>query len=264
MVPGGTYNVALVIDGKIIESKPMKVVMDPALQMSDVQQKKYFDLLMDLHDTQRRGEEAASAMTPFYGQMQEIATKLPDMKDVPASVKTQFDTLKKDFDAVRVKFGVPPPAGGGGGRGGGGGAAAAGGAAGAAGGGLGAGRGGGRGGAAGATGAVQPAGAGAAAAAAPETPVDPLAQAGGGGGGFGGGGAAVARENLVGRAGAAKQQISSFTEMPSDTLMKEYNDVKLGFPKAIAEINAVYTKATAMVATLKKYDLTLNVPVPAK
>jgi hypothetical protein len=56
----------------------------------------------------------------------------------------------------------------------------------------------------------------------------------------------------------------SFTEMPSDTLMKEYNDVKLAYPKAVQELNAIYTRATAMVATLKKYELTLSVPLPAK
>jgi hypothetical protein len=46
--------------------------------------------------------------------------------------------------------------------------------------------------------------------------------------------------------------------------MKEYADIHAGYPKAVSEINAVYTKATAMVAALKKYDFTLNVPVPAK
>ncbi len=264
LVPGGTYNVALIVDGKSIETKTVKVVMDPAVQMSDVQQKRYFDVVMDLHDMQGRGEATAAAMQPFNTQMQDIAAKLADMKDVPATVKTQFEALNKDFDAARVKFGVGGPAGGGGGRGGrggGGGGAAAGGGRG--------GRGGGGRGAAGAAGAG--AGANAAAGAPPATaaavdpnaPPDAAAQAGGGAGGFGGA-APVTRENIVGRIGQVKSGIMAFSEMPSDTLMKEYADVKLAYPRAVSEMNAIYTRASAMVATLKKYELTLTVPLPAK
>ena len=52
---------SLVVDGKTIESKPLKVVMDPAVQMTDLQQKRYFDMLMDLHDLQKRGTAARDA-----------------------------------------------------------------------------------------------------------------------------------------------------------------------------------------------------------
>ena len=34
----------------------MKVVLDPAVQMTDVQRKRYYDMSMDLHDMQRRGD----------------------------------------------------------------------------------------------------------------------------------------------------------------------------------------------------------------
>jgi hypothetical protein len=43
------------------------------------------------------------------------------LKDASGAEKTQFDALNKQFDAVRVKFGVPLPAPGGRGGGGGGG-----------------------------------------------------------------------------------------------------------------------------------------------
>jgi len=56
----------------------------------------------------------------------------------------------------------------------------------------------------------------------------------------------------------------SFTEMPSDTLMKEYADVKVALPKAVADANAFLLKATSMSVALKKYDITLNVPAPIK
>jgi hypothetical protein len=129
------------------------------------------------------------------------------MSNVPAAVKTQFETVNKEFDAVRVKFGVPPPPPqAGGGRGGG----------------------------------------------------------GGGGGGGRGGGAAGPNPDLVNRAGTVKGQIANIWEMPSDALLKQYNDVKLALPKAIADANALLVKAMPLSQALKKYDVTLTVPSPVK
>jgi photosystem II stability/assembly factor-like uncharacterized protein len=113
----GTYNVALVVNGKVADTKQMTVALDPALRMNDAQQKRYYDIVMDLHGTQRRGDEIAAAMAPFYTQMSNLAAKLPGMDNVPADAKASFAALQKDFDAMRVKFGVPAAAGGGGGRG---------------------------------------------------------------------------------------------------------------------------------------------------
>ena len=255
----GTYNVTLIVDGKTYETKPMKVVDDPDLQMTDVQRKKYYDTVMDLHEMQRRGEEMAAALNPLYAQMNDVADKLKTASNVPAPVKAQFDALKKDFDAVRVKFGVP--AAGGGGAGGGGGAAAP---AGAGRGGRGGGRGGGGGGAA--AGGAGAAGAGAAGAGAAGAAGEAPPQAGGGGGGgFGfGGGAPANPDDLVAKAGTVKGQIMSFTEMPSDTLMKQYTDVKLALPKAMTDANAFLLRAMTVSQALKKYDITLNVPAPVK
>ncbi len=122
LVVPGTYNVALVVDGKTIETKTMKIVADPLEQMTPAQRKKHFDTAMDLHEMQTR----ATAMT---AALQSIFTQLTDNKAktdaAPADVKTALAAFNKDFDAVRPKFGVPPPAapaggfGGGGGRGGG-------------------------------------------------------------------------------------------------------------------------------------------------
>jgi hypothetical protein len=123
----GTYNVALVVDGAVVESKPMRVVADPAIQMTDAQRRRYFDVASELHELQRRGMSVTSALNPFHEQMTDLAGKLGGMENVPADVKARFETLNKEYDAVRVKFGVPVPAGGGGGgrgrggRGGGGG-----------------------------------------------------------------------------------------------------------------------------------------------
>jgi len=241
----GTYNVALVVDGNTVETKPIKVVADPESQLNDLQRKRYNDILMDLHDMQRKGMPVQQALNSLFTQMSGVAAKVKESTTVPANVKTQFEAFSKEFDAVRAKFGVPMAAGGGG-RGGGGAAAAA----------AAAGRGaaaappaGGRGGAPGAA-------AEAAAVAAQEVTGGFAQMPGGFGGGRG--------QSVVSQAGFLKGQIMSFWELPSDTLMKQYNDLKLSFPKAILEANTFLAKGTAMSDALKRYDITLNVPAPIK
>jgi hypothetical protein len=53
--------------------------------------------------------------------MSDVAKKLSDNGAVPAKTKTQFDSLNKDFESLRKRFGVPLPVPAAGGRGGGGG-----------------------------------------------------------------------------------------------------------------------------------------------
>jgi hypothetical protein len=220
--------------------------MDPAVQFTDVQRKRYNDIVTDLHDLHRRGSQMATALNGLFGQMTDITAKLKDMNDVPTAVKTQYDALDKEFDALRTKFGVPLGAQGGGRGGRGGGGAGAGGAA-----GRGQGAGGG--------------GAGAAQTAAPETAqqeTPPGGAAGGGTGGFGGGGAPDT--SLVGKVATLKNQIMSIWEMPSETYVKQYNDLKASLPKAIADANTFLIKAMTVSQTLAKYRLTLTVPAPVK
>jgi photosystem II stability/assembly factor-like uncharacterized protein len=198
MVVPGTYNVALVVDGKTIETKTMKIVADPLEQMTALERKKHFDTAYDLHEMQRRGNAMTAALQSLYTQLNDNKAKLDA---APADVKAALTAFNKDFDAVRPKFGVPPPA--------------------------------------------------------------PAAGAPGGGGGRGGG-APVDPNNIAAKAGTAKGNVMAFTDTPSDTAMRQYADVKLALPKAIAEGNAVITKATALAATLKKADVTLTVPSTVK
>ena len=131
LVLPGTYTVSLLVDGKPVDSKPMRVIPDPESTLTDLQRRRYYDTAIDLHDMQRRGTETSVALNSLYTQMTDLGTKIPGMANVPDTVKAQFDAVNKEFNAVRVKFGVPPPpppqgggrgGGGGGGFGGGGGA----------------------------------------------------------------------------------------------------------------------------------------------
>jgi hypothetical protein len=113
----GNYNVSLLVDGAVVDTKPLRVVADPGVQFTDAERKRWYDLAMELHELQKRGVDALAALQELYPQMEQIGEQLTSAS-VPAAVKTQFDAVKKDFDAVRVKFGVPVAAAAGGGRGG--------------------------------------------------------------------------------------------------------------------------------------------------
>ena len=55
----GTYNVALVVDGKTVETKPLKVAADPDVALTAVERKKLFDMAMEMHELQRVATDAA-------------------------------------------------------------------------------------------------------------------------------------------------------------------------------------------------------------
>jgi hypothetical protein len=124
MVLPGTYNVSLVVGGKVLETKPIKIVADPALQ-NDNGRKRAAEIALDLHEAQRHGQQAADALGSLESQMSDISEKVKASK-APDAVKAQYDAFVKEFDAVKAKFGIGPapaaaaPAGGGRGGGGGG------------------------------------------------------------------------------------------------------------------------------------------------
>jgi hypothetical protein len=119
-----------VAGAKTLETKSIKIVMDPAVTLTDAERRRWNAIVMDLHDMQRRGTQTEAQLAALYPQISDAESKLKLASDIPSSVKSQFDALQKDFDAVRVKFGVGPSAdttaapgagrGGRGGRGGGG------------------------------------------------------------------------------------------------------------------------------------------------
>jgi len=116
----GTYTVALMSGTKVLDSKPLKLVFDPDVHFAAGEHERYNAIVMDLHAIQRRGVAMATALNTLYPQMADAAKAIGEKSDIPANVKVQFESLNKEFDGVRKKFGVPINAGAGG-RGGGGG-----------------------------------------------------------------------------------------------------------------------------------------------
>src|SRR5262249_14844987 len=60
VVLAGTYTVALVVDGKPVDTKPLRVLGDPEVVLSDAQRKQLFDMAAEMHDLQKRASEAAT------------------------------------------------------------------------------------------------------------------------------------------------------------------------------------------------------------
>jgi len=109
----GTYNVSLLVEGKTIETKPLKVIADPEVALTDAERRMLFDRAMEMHELQGRVADTLRKLSPVSAQVANLAKELADRKDVPADVKAQFDAFKKDIDAVMAKFIAPPVPGGG-------------------------------------------------------------------------------------------------------------------------------------------------------
>jgi photosystem II stability/assembly factor-like uncharacterized protein len=114
----GSYNVALVVDGKTVDTKPLRVVGDPEVVLTEAQRKQLYDMGMEMHELQKRTTDAAASVASLNRQITQLSAEMAGKTDVPADVKAAFESLKTEATAMGTKL---PLAGGGGGRGGGGG-----------------------------------------------------------------------------------------------------------------------------------------------
>ncbi|HET7216700.1 MAG TPA: hypothetical protein VFJ02_01570, partial [Vicinamibacterales bacterium] len=72
-VLAGTYNVALVVDGKTIETKPLRVMSDPEVVLTEAERKRLFEMAMEMHELQRRGTEIAVGVQSLNARLPELA-----------------------------------------------------------------------------------------------------------------------------------------------------------------------------------------------
>ena len=71
-VIGGVYTVSLVVDGKTIESKPLRVNEDPEVVLTAVERKRMFDQAMEIHALQPRLIEATTAHAALTRQLADV------------------------------------------------------------------------------------------------------------------------------------------------------------------------------------------------
>jgi hypothetical protein len=116
----GTYSVSLIVDGKTVESKPLRVAADPEVALTAIERQRMFDMAMEMHELQKRATEVQNALRPLNTRMTELAKEIAGRTDVPADVKATFEAFNKDLAAFAPKF-APAAFG----RGGGGGQASA-------------------------------------------------------------------------------------------------------------------------------------------
>jgi photosystem II stability/assembly factor-like uncharacterized protein len=115
-VIGGVYTVSLVVDGKTIDSKPLRVNEDPEVALTAVERKRMYDQAMEIHALQPRLTEATTAFTALTRQLTDATTAVAAKTDVPADVKASLEALTKEVAGLAPKLAAPA-----GGRGGGGG-----------------------------------------------------------------------------------------------------------------------------------------------
>ena len=117
-VLGGVYNIALIVDGKTVDTKPIKVTDDPEVVLTSIERKRQYDAAMELHALQSRITEASAAYASLNRQATELTTTIAGRNDVPADVKSSFDAFKADLAKLASKLAPPAGGRGGGGRGG--------------------------------------------------------------------------------------------------------------------------------------------------
>jgi photosystem II stability/assembly factor-like uncharacterized protein len=115
----GTYTVELLVDGKSVGSKPLRVTGDPEVILTQAERKRLYDMAMELHDLQRRASPVIERIVPIQRQLPEVMKQVAGKTDLPADVKAQAETFNKEFTALAVRM-IVQGGGRGGGRGGGG------------------------------------------------------------------------------------------------------------------------------------------------
>jgi len=113
----GTYNVSLIVDGKTVDTKPLRVLDDPEVALTSVERKKLFDMAMEMQELQKRGTDVVNALNPLNAKVTELGNQVSGNAEIPADVKASFDQLSKDLAAMMPRF---VQQGGRGGQGGGG------------------------------------------------------------------------------------------------------------------------------------------------
>jgi photosystem II stability/assembly factor-like uncharacterized protein len=189
-VIGGVYQISLVVDGKTVDTKPLRVNDDPEVVLTSVERKRMFDMAMEIHTLQPRVAEASAAHASLTRQAAELTTTLGGRSDVPADVKSSFEAFNKELAALAPRLTAPPSGRGGGGRGG-------------------------------------------------------------------------ATESLMAKVGQAKAGLTAGMS-PGDQTVRAYTELKAQAGKAIADLNGVIAKASAVSAALTPFNLTLTVPAPVQ
>ena len=117
MLPG-EYRVTLVVDGKDIATKSLRITGDKDAPMTEAERKTWHDTALSLHDMQGVANSAAEAVTTLATQLTAAEALLKTAANPPAAAKTAIAEANTKLTDLRRRLGLNQQAGGGGGFGG--------------------------------------------------------------------------------------------------------------------------------------------------
>jgi photosystem II stability/assembly factor-like uncharacterized protein len=113
----GEYRVTLVVDGKDIATKPVRITGDKDMTMTDAERKTWHDTALNLHDLQRMATTAAETVNTLATQLTAVEALLKSASNPPAAAKTAVTDANTKLADLRRRLGLNQPQGGGGGGG---------------------------------------------------------------------------------------------------------------------------------------------------
>jgi hypothetical protein len=105
----GEYQVTLVVGGKDIATKPVRVVGDTLVQMTDADRKTWHDTALALHRLQEQANEAAEAVAQLGTQYQALEGLLKMAANASPEAKAAVEGAGKQLADLRRRLGVPAP-----------------------------------------------------------------------------------------------------------------------------------------------------------
>src|SRR5262245_43122622 len=114
----GEYRVTLVVDGKDVATKNIRVNGDKDVTMTDADRKTWHDTALGLHEMQRVANGAAEAVTTLATQLTAAETLMKSAASPPASAKSAVTDASTKLADLRRRLGLNQQGGGGGGGGG--------------------------------------------------------------------------------------------------------------------------------------------------
>jgi len=114
----GDYRVTLVVDGKEVATKTVRVSGDKDMPMTDAERRTWHDTALGLHDLQRVANAAAESVTTLGAQVAAAEALVKSAANVPAAGKAALADINTKLADLRRRLGVGQGGGGGGGFGG--------------------------------------------------------------------------------------------------------------------------------------------------
>ncbi|MGH9220166.1 MAG: WD40/YVTN/BNR-like repeat-containing protein, partial [Vicinamibacterales bacterium] len=118
-VMAGDYRVTLVVDGKDVATKTVRVSGDKDMPMTDAERKTWHDTALHLHDLQRLANTAAETVNTLATQLTATESLVKSASNAPGSAKSALADANTKLADLRRRLGLNPQQGGGGGGGGG-------------------------------------------------------------------------------------------------------------------------------------------------